>query len=76
VVDLLKLRTASGTALLTVFASPTGVLGYQNNVTTLSTYSHTAVSLGIWHKLELHVVINGSHRALERRPARNASAGG
>ncbi len=60
VVDLLKLRTATGTALLTVFASPTGVLGYQNNVTTLSTYSHSAVSIGAWHKLELHVVVNGS----------------
>ena len=60
VVDLLKLRTAGGTALLTVFASPTGVLGYQNNVTTISTYSHTPISAGAWHKLELHVVINGS----------------
>jgi Fibronectin type III domain/Calcineurin-like phosphoesterase len=60
VVDLLKLRTATGTALLTVFASPTGVLGYQNNVTTLSTYSHSPISPGVWHKLELHVVINGS----------------
>jgi outer membrane protein assembly factor BamB len=59
VVDLLKLRTATGTALLTVFASPTGVLGYQNNVTTLSTYSSTAVSPSVWHKLEVHVVIDG-----------------
>jgi hypothetical protein len=60
VVDLLKLRTATGSALLTMFASPTGVLGYQNNVTTLSTYSRTAISAGVWHKLELHTVINGS----------------
>lgn len=43
-----------------MFASPTGVLGYQNKVTTLSTYSHSAVSIGAWHKLELHVVVNGS----------------
>jgi hypothetical protein len=60
VVDLLKLRTASGAALLTMFASPTGVLGYQNNVTTISTYSRTAISPGVWHKLELHTVINGA----------------
>jgi hypothetical protein len=60
VVDLLKLRTASGGALLTVFASPTGVLGYQNNVTTLSTYSRTPISQGLWHKLELHVLVAGS----------------
>ena len=61
VVDLVKLRTATGTALLTVFASPTGVLGYQNNVTTLSTYSKTPVTPGVWHKLEVHAVINGSN---------------
>ena len=60
VVDLLKLRTGSGAALLTMFASPTGVLGYQNNVTTVSTYSRTAISAGVWHKLELHTVINGA----------------
>ena len=58
VVDLLKLRTATGTALLTVFASPTGVLGYQNNVTTLSTYSKTPVSNGAWHSLEVRVLVN------------------
>jgi acid phosphatase type 7 len=60
VVDLLKLRTAGGTALLTMFASPTGVLGYQNNITTISTYSRTAISPGVWHKLELHTVVNGA----------------
>ena len=60
VVDLLKLRTGTGTALLTMFASPTGVLGYQNNVTTISTYSRTAIGPGVWHKLELHTVINGA----------------
>jgi hypothetical protein len=60
VVDLLKLRTATGSALLTLFASPTGVLGHQNNVTTLSTYSTTPVSPGAWHSLEVHVTINGA----------------
>ena len=59
VVDLLKLRTATGTALLTVFASPTGVLGYQNNVTTLSTYSKTPISRSAWHTLTVHTLING-----------------
>jgi acid phosphatase type 7 len=58
VVDLLKLRTSTGTALLTLFASPTGVLGYQNNITTVSTYSKTTVTAGAWHSVEVHVVIN------------------
>ena len=60
VVDLLKIRTATGTALLTVFASPTDVLGYQNNVTTLSTYSKTPISRAAWHRLTVHVVIDGA----------------
>jgi hypothetical protein len=59
VVDLMKLRTATGTALLTVFATSTGRLGYQNNVTTLSTTSSTAASTGAWHELEVHVAVNG-----------------
>ena len=58
VIDLLKLRTSTGTALLTLFASPTGVLGYQNNITTVSTYSKTTVTAGAWHSVEVHVVIN------------------
>ena len=60
VVDLAKLRTASGAALLTVFVAPTGQVGYQNNVTTLSTYSKTTASPSTWHQLEVHVVINGT----------------
>src|SRR5204862_229957 len=60
VVDVAKLRTGSGAALLTVFVSPTGVLGYQNNVTTVSTYSTTPVSQAVWHKLVVRTVINGT----------------
>jgi hypothetical protein len=60
VVDLLKLRTSTGAALLTLFASPTGVLGYQNNVSTVSTYSKSTVTAGAWHSVEVHVVINGA----------------
>ena len=65
VVDLLKLRTATGTALLTLFASPTGVLGYQNNVSTLSTYSKMPLSSGVWHSLELRVSINDANSQVQ-----------
>jgi len=53
VVDLAKLRTGTGTALLSVFIAPTGLIAYQNNVTTRSTYSGVAVSYGVWHSLEI-----------------------
>jgi fibronectin type III domain protein/calcineurin-like phosphoesterase family protein len=65
VVDLLKLRTATNTALLTVFASPTGVLGYQNNVTGLSTYSKTPLSSGVWHSLEVRAMINDANSQVQ-----------
>jgi hypothetical protein len=65
VVDLFKLRTASGAALLTVFASPTNVLGYQNNVTAASSYSTAPVARGVWHSLEVRVVINGTSSRTE-----------
>jgi calcineurin-like phosphoesterase family protein len=55
VVDLFKLRTGSGRALLSVYVTPTGVLGYQNNVTTRSTYSQTPVSPRVWHSLEIRM---------------------
>jgi hypothetical protein len=48
-----------------VFASPTGVLGYQNNVTAASTYSSAPVSRGVWHSLEVRVVINGTSSRTE-----------
>jgi chitodextrinase len=65
VVDLLKLRTATGAAALTVFASPTGMLGYQNNVTTLSTYSKTPVSSGAWHSLEVRTSIDDTNSQVQ-----------
>jgi hypothetical protein len=57
VVDLVKLKTGAGRALLSVFVAPTGVLGYQNNVTRQGTYGNVPVTRGIWHSLEvrLHV---------------------
>jgi len=55
VVDLVKLRTGAGRALLSVFVAPTGVLGYQNDVTTHSTYSNVSVTRGAWHSLEVRL---------------------
>jgi Calcineurin-like phosphoesterase len=53
VVDLAKLRTDRGAALISVFIAPSGLIGYQNNVTRQSTYSGVPVSHGVWHSLEI-----------------------
>jgi hypothetical protein len=65
VIDLFKLRTAAGSALLTLFASQTGVLGYQNNVTTRSVYSRTPLSPNAWHQLEVRVTINDANSQVQ-----------
>ena len=61
-VDLVKLRSGTGAALLSAFVAPTGVVGYQNNVTTRSTYSATPVSQGVWHSLEIRARVRGAKK--------------
>jgi fibronectin type 3 domain-containing protein len=59
-VYLQRFRTTSGTALLGVYVSSTGKLGYRNDVTGVSTTSTANVSTGSWHELQTRVVVNGS----------------
>ena len=61
--NLLKFRTGTGTSLFAVFASNTGFLGSRNDVTPLSTFSTTPVTKGVWHELQVHVLVNGCCRA-------------
>jgi hypothetical protein len=58
-VYLLKLRTATGTSILGVYRSSSGVISIRNDAGDLTTNSSTAASLGAWHTLELHAKING-----------------
>jgi len=59
-VNLIKFRTGTGTSLLGVYVSSTGKLSYRNDFAAVSTSSTTNVSLGAWHELQEHVVINGT----------------
>jgi acid phosphatase type 7 len=58
--NLLKFRTGTGSSILGVFVSNTGVLGSRNDVVAVSTFSTTPVSKGAWHELQVRVLINGS----------------
>src|SRR6266508_1289648 len=58
--NLLKVRTSSTVSLLGVFISSTGKLSYRNDVTSANTTSSTTVSQGVWHDLQIRVLINGS----------------
>jgi chitodextrinase len=59
-VNVLKLRTATGTALFGLFRNSSGNLGYRNEVAAVSTTSTTPISLGAWHEVQVRVRINGA----------------
>ncbi|HEV2907479.1 MAG TPA: hypothetical protein VGZ50_09225, partial [Actinomycetota bacterium] len=59
-VNLLKLRTATGTAILGLFRNSSGNLGYRNEVAAVSTSSSTPVTTGVWHQVQVRVRINGA----------------
>jgi hypothetical protein len=63
-VNLVRLRTASGTSLGYLFVNTTGKLGLRNDIAATTTTSTTAVSPG-WHALELHMRINGTSSAID-----------
>lgn len=64
-VYLQRFRTGSNGAILGVFISSTGKLAYRNDVAAVTTTSTTVVTSGIWHELQVHVLINGTAGATE-----------
>ena len=56
---LLKFRTASGSSILGAYVSSTGKLAYRNDAGLQTTVSATPVSRGVWHTLQVRVLING-----------------
>ncbi len=59
-VYLQRFRTGSNGAIMGVFISSTGKLAYRNDVTAVTTTSTTTVASGMWHELQVHVLINGT----------------
>jgi chitodextrinase len=57
---LQRFRTTANGAILGVFVSNTGKLGYRNDVAGTTTTSTTSVSQGAWHQLQTHTRINGA----------------
>jgi hypothetical protein len=62
---LMRFRTSSNTALLGVYVTSTGKLAYRNDNTGITTISNTNVTYGVWHALQVHVVINGTNGQTE-----------
>jgi hypothetical protein len=64
-VNVLKFRTGTGASILGVYRSSSGNLAYRNDVAGISTASSTPVSAGVWHDVQVRVLINGVFGATE-----------
>jgi hypothetical protein len=60
-----RVRTAGSVSLLGTYISSTGKLGYRNDVAAVSHTSSITPTLGVWHTLETHVVVNGASGLVE-----------
>jgi hypothetical protein len=60
---LLKLRTATGTSILGLYRSSSGVIALRNDAGNTTVTSSIAASGGTWHSIELHATINTSNGA-------------
>jgi fibronectin type 3 domain-containing protein len=57
-VSLIRMRTATNGALASAFISSTGKLGYRNDTASATTTSSLNVTPGVWHEVQLHVLVN------------------
>jgi len=62
--SLVRFRTSSVGAILTILRRSDNKLAYYNEVTGVTTVGPT-VSAGAWHELEVHVLINGASSLIE-----------
>jgi len=62
--SLVRFRTSSVGAILTILRRSDGRLAYYNEVTGVTTVGPT-VSTGSWHELEVHVLVNGGSSLVE-----------
>ncbi|HET6597307.1 MAG TPA: hypothetical protein VFG81_16890 [Anaerolineales bacterium] len=59
-VILQRFRTSTNSAIMGVYAGQNGTLNFRNDVTNTNVTSTTPVSKGVWHQLQVRIVINGA----------------
>lgn len=64
-VYLQRFRTNRNSAILGVFISSTGKLGFRNDVTGTSTTGSAIIVPNTWHELQTHIQINGAASEIE-----------
>ena len=58
--NLIGFRGSNGGSIINLYLSQTGKLALRNNVGGVTTTSVTGMPAGSWHKVVLHVIVNGS----------------
>jgi glucose/arabinose dehydrogenase/PKD repeat protein len=64
-VTLLRLRTATGSRIVSVTVGSGSVVTYRNDVSGVTRSSTTSVSLATWHTLSVHASVNGAAGKVE-----------
>jgi hypothetical protein len=62
---LMRFRTVTSTSLLGVYLTNAGKLAYRNDIAGTPTISNTSVTNGVWHALQVRVLINGTESQTE-----------
>lgn len=59
-VILQRFRTSTNSAIMGVYAGQNGTLNLRNDITNTNVTSTTPVTQGVWHQLQVRIVINGA----------------
>ena len=63
-VSIARFKTATGGAIFSIFRLNNGKISYSNGITGVST-SGPQISVGTWHEIEVHGLINGTSSLVE-----------
>jgi chitodextrinase len=64
-VDVLRLRTATGTNLLSIFYDDNKHLGYRNDTRNQAVTSTSTLAVNTWYQVEVHLIVNGASSQVE-----------
>jgi calcineurin-like phosphoesterase family protein len=64
-VTLLRLQRGSGTNVVQVYLTDSGMLAYRNEVAKVNRISSTPIGAGEWHQLQIHVQVSGAASVVE-----------
>src|SRR6266516_1085730 len=64
-VALVRFRTSTGGAIVTIMRRNDGKLHYYNEITGAGIPSATVITTGVWHELKVHGLINGTAGLME-----------